>query len=250
MPIEPWLLESAGCSIVGRRKNNEDALLVRPKLGLFAVADGMGGYEGGEIASQSIVDALDTFVTRLEHDPESTWPSRERRSVETIEGIVDAALRAAEREVRSRRFGRLSRMGSTATMALFRDRRLVLGHVGDTRVYRLRETLEQLTEDHSVAAELMRSGVAPASVTPSYLACLTRAIGMDTSPQLALRSEDVRRGDKYLLCSDGLWGALEDDDIAGILRERDAAEACTALVEAAHLGGSHDNITAIVVRVR
>lgn len=249
MTTEPLRIECAGCSFVGRRKNNEDALLVRPQLGLFAVADGMGGYEGGEVASQAIVDALDTFVARIERDPDGTWPVRARKSAEPLEALVDAAMRMAEREVKARRFGKLSRMGSTATVALFRDRRLVLGHVGDTRVYRLRGELEQLTYDHSVAAELMRAGMEAGSVSPSYLACLTRAIGMEQSPEIELRTEDVQRGDLYLLCSDGLWGALEDEDIAGMLREHDVAQACGVLVDAAHTGGSQDNITAVVVRV-
>jgi serine/threonine protein phosphatase PrpC len=249
MPTPPLLLESAGCSIVGRRKNNEDSLLVRPQLGLFAVADGMGGYEGGEIASATIVETLDAFIARIERDPDGTWPTRARRSVDPLEALVDAAMRMAEREVRARRFGKLSRMGSTATLALFRDRKLVLGHVGDTRVYRLREGLEQLTYDHSVAAELGRAGVGAANVSPSYLACLTRAIGMDTPTEIELRSEDVQRGDAYLLCSDGLWGAMEDGEIAEIMRGRSIGEVCTTLVDAAHAGGSHDNITAVAIRV-
>jgi serine/threonine protein phosphatase PrpC len=78
---------------------------------------------------------------------------------------------------------------------------------------------------------------------------LTRAIGMEAAPPIALRSEDLRSGDVFLLCSDGLWGAVEDEDIAAMLRERDPEDACLALVEAAHLGGSYDNITAIVVGV-
>lgn len=249
MPIDPLLLECAGCSVVGRRKNNEDALLIRPLLGLFAVADGMGGYEGGEVASNAIVEALEDLVARIDRDPEGTWPVRARRRVDPLEALVDAAMRMAEREVRARRFGKLSRMGSTATVALFRDRRLVLGHVGDTRIYRLRDELEQLTHDHSVAAELARAGVEPENVAPSYLACLTRAIGMDGTTEIDVRSEELRAGDAYLLCSDGLWGALGDDEIAELLRDASIADACARLVEAAHAGGSQDNITAVVVRV-
>lgn len=247
--MRPLLLECTGTSIVGRRKNNEDALLVRPQLGLFAVADGMGGYEGGEVASWAIVDALDQLIGRIDRDPEGTWPTRARKSLDPHEALVDAALRMAEREVHARRVGPLSRMGSTATMALFRDGRLVVGHVGDTRIYRLRDGLEQLTLDHSVAAELMRSGVDPGSVAPGYLACLTRAIGMEGATEIDLRSEAVRAGDTYLLCSDGLWGALEDDEIAAVLRGASIEDACARLVDAAHAAGSQDNITGIVVRV-
>lgn len=171
----PLALHSVGLSIVGRRANNEDALLVRPGLGLFVVADGMGGYEGGEVASATVVEALAGFVARNDVDPDGTWPVRERGDLGPLEMLVEASLRVADREVKAKKHGVLSRMGSTAVLALFRGARVVIGHVGDSRVYRLRDgELARLTEDHSVAAELARSGMAQREVSPSFLACLTR----------------------------------------------------------------------------
>jgi serine/threonine protein phosphatase PrpC len=242
-------LACAGHSVVGRRRNNQDALLLRAQLGLFAVADGIGGYAGGEIASATVITALEDFVSRIHVDAEGTWPVRARRALGPLEAVVDAALRIADREVQARRTGVLARMGSTAVVALFRDRRLVVGNVGDSRLYRLRDgALAQLTADHSVAAELERSGMAPADVAPGFLACLTRAIGMPGSAEPDVVALPVQRGDTYLLCSDGLWGVLDDATIAAHLGHADVRQACATLIAAADAAGSTDNITAVVIR--
>lgn len=241
-------LVCAAHSVVGRRKNNQDALLVRAHLGLFAVADGMGGYAGGEIASATVITALDDFMSRIHVDADGTWPVRARRALGPLEAVVDAALRIADREVQARRTGVLARMGSTAVVALFRDRRLVVGNVGDSRLYRLRGDLEQLTADHSVAAELERGGMAAADVAPAFLACLTRAIGMPGSAEPDLVTSPVQAGDTYLLCSDGLWGALDDATIAAHLGQPEVERACATMIAAAYAAGSTDNITAVVIR--
>ncbi len=220
---------------------------MRPELGLFVVADGMGGYDGGEVASAAVVAALEGFVARIELDPEGTWPLRERGELGPLEAMLEVGLRVADREVKAQRTGRLARMGSTATVALFRDRRLAIGNVGDSRIYRLRDELEQLTLDHSVAAELQRSGTTH-DVSPSFLACLTRAIGMPGDVVPDVHGLDVRAGDTYLLCSDGLWGELPDASIALLLRNSTPAQACARLIDAAYAAGSSDNITAIVLR--
>ncbi|MBK8719341.1 MAG: serine/threonine-protein phosphatase [Deltaproteobacteria bacterium] len=239
-----------GRSVVGRRRSNQDAMLLRPRSGVFAVADGMGGYEGGEVASALVVAAIDTFMGRLDIDPEGTWPQRSRASLGPLAQAVDVALRAADHAVRRERRGRLARMGSTAVLAWFHRGQLALAHVGDSRLYRLRAQLELLTDDHSVAAELTRSGMPAEVVSPALLACLTRAIGMDGAAEPALRLEPVCAGDRYLLCSDGLWGALDDDAIADVLAHcRDDGRACEALVEDAYHASSTDNITAVVVTV-
>ena len=249
MQTDPLWLECAGLSVVGRRANNEDAYLLRPNLGLFAVADGMGGYEGGEVASATVVAALDSMVAHADVDPDGTWPLRERAGLGPLESLVDVALRVADREVRARRTGVLAKMGSTAAVVLARGRRLAIGHVGDSRVYRCRERLECMTEDHSVAAELRRSGIEQRDIAPRFAACLTRAIGMVEPAVPDVCGDTLLAGDVYLLCSDGLWGALADAVIEDILRTSPASDACHALIQAAHDAGSDDNITAVVVRV-
>jgi PPM family protein phosphatase len=243
------VLESAGRSVTGRRANNQDALLLRPDAGLFVVADGMGGYEGGEVASATAIASIEAFITRLQIDPDGTWPLRERGDLGPLARIMEAGLRIADRDVRVRRTGRLCRMGTTASVVLFRGRRLVAGHVGDSRIYRLRDRLALLTSDHSVAAELRRAGTHDDDIAARFQHCLTRAIGMDGVVLPDVHEETVAPGDVYLICSDGLWGALEDDVIAQLLRGTPSARACEILVDAAHDAGSTDNITAIVVRV-
>lgn len=244
-----FLLRCAGVSVVGRRSNNQDALLLRPELGLFAVADGMGGYEGGEVASAAVVRAIEDFVARIAADPEGTWPVRPRRAVGPMGALLDAAVRAADRDVKALRTGRLSRMGSTATAVLLAGDRLAIGHVGDSRVYRLRGALEQLTDDHSVAAELVRSG-AQDVVAEQFANCLTRAIGMPDPFAVDVRVEPLCAGDRLLLCSDGLWGALSRDSLATLLAIEAPAEAAQCLIDAAYAGGSTDNISAVVVEIQ
>jgi serine/threonine protein phosphatase PrpC len=236
-------LSCAGHSVVGRRKTNQDALLVQPALGLFVVADGMGGYEGGEIASATVVHALHDFVQRNDVDAEGTWPFAGRRG-DPLQDLVEVGLQQA------RRHGRWSKMGSTAVVALLRGSRLVVGHLGDSRLYRLRgDRLVQLTRDHSMFEEMIRAGADPATLGHSLQHLLTRAVGMDTPPQCELRSDRVRPGDAYLLCSDGLWSPLASETICDRLNQPSPLRACDDLVEAAAAAGSTDNISAIVVRI-
>lgn len=240
------MLTCAARSFVGRRKNNEDALVMEPGLGLFAVADGMGGYEGGEVASGIVAETLVDFFERNVVDAEGTWPFAEDHGRGPLENLVDVALRLANREVIARKHGALSQMGSTATVAALRGRRLVVGNIGDSRLYRLRAgVLERLTRDDSVAEELLAAG---GDVVESWRHCLTKAVGMGTSQRAALLRETVDPGDVYLLCSDGLWEPLPADTIAQWLAAPVDA-ACEGLVEAAYAAGSRDNITAVVVAV-
>ena len=237
----------AARSFVGRRRNNEDALVMEPRLGLFAVADGMGGYEGGEVAAGIVADTLVDFFARNDIDAEGTWPFAEDRERGPLENLVDVALRLANREVIARKRGHLAQMGSTATVTAFRGQRLVVGNIGDSRLYRLRGgVLERLTRDDSVAEELMATG---GDVVESWRHCLTKAVGMSASSECCLRREIVEPGDVYLLCSDGLWEPLSADVITRWLAAP-VDEACEGLVEAAYDAGSRDNITAVVVGIQ
>jgi len=217
---------------------------MEPELGLFAVADGMGGYEGGEVASGIVADTLVDFFTRNEIDADGTWPFAESREHGPLENLVDVALRLANREVVARKQGRLAQMGSTATVAAVRGRRLVVGNIGDSRLYRLRVgALERLTRDDSVAEELLAAG---GDVAESWRHCLTKAVGMSSTSRASLRTEAIETGDVYLVCSDGLWEPLGDEAIAKWLAAPVDA-ACAGLIEAAYAAGSRDNITAVIV---
>ena len=186
------------------------------------------------------------MVAHADVDPDGTWPLRERAGLGPLESLVDVALRVADREVRARRTGVLAKMGSTAAVVLARGRRLAIGHVGDSRVYRCRERLECMTEDHSVAAELRRSGIEQRDIAPRFAACLTRAIGMVEPAVPDVCGDTLLAGDVYLLCSDGLSNYVEGEEIASLARDHwygDLPQLCTEL---ANKRGGDDNITVVV----
>jgi PPM family protein phosphatase len=243
------LLDAYALSITGRRPENEDAVCLRPDLGLFIVADGMGGYEGGEIASKVAVTTIEDLVARTASDQDVTWPYRidPRRGV--VENEVAVATRLAGDRIAARRTGRLAQMGSTVAVLRLDGGRAVIGHVGDSRVYRMRGgMLEQLTIDHSLWAQMVASGVdMPEPEHYPYRHVVTRALGT-TSGDPDLRVESAEAGDVFLLCSDGLSEVLSSARIAELLA-LPSALACRALVDEAYAAGSRDNISAVVARV-
>lgn len=243
------LLDAFALTVPGRRDNNEDAICARPDLGLFVVADGMGGYEGGEVASAIAVEAICELVRRTSSDNDVTWPYQidPARAIDENEIIV--ATRLANERITARRTGVLEQMGSTVAVLRIADDRAVIGHVGDSRVYRLRDgVLSQLTIDHSLLAQMIASGTPPADVEHfPWRHVVTRALGTPTG-EPEVNACRALAGDVYLLCSDGLSEPLSAARIAELLR-LPAERACRALVDAAFAAGSRDNISAIVVRV-
>ncbi len=241
--------EHGAATHVGRRKTNEDSLVASPELGLFLVADGMGGYEGGEVASATVARAVSGFFEANAADPDVTWPYAMDGRLDFVENMLAVSLRLAHAEVLRRKSGRLAAMGSTAAVLLLRGGRAVIAHVGDSRVYRLRgPALERLTRDHSLVAELEARGLElPAEGGLAHI--VTRAIGMPEMAEPELRSEAAAPSDVYLLCSDGLTDVLDDEAIGERLAEPSPQAAAEALVEAAYGLGGTDNITAVVVRL-
>jgi len=240
--------DSYALSIAGRRTNNEDAICAHPGLGLFVVADGMGGYEGGEIASALAVEAIHELVRRTAGDADVTWPYKidPWRSVGENELMV--ATRLAADRIAARRDGELRDMGSTVVALRLTGDHAVIAHVGDSRVYRLRGgVIDQLTIDHSLAAQLEAAGTKP-DANFAWRHVITRALGTATS-EPDVQCQAIERGDVFLLCSDGLSEVLEPAHIAALLAAPVEA-ACRALVDAAYAAGSRDNISAVVVRVR
>ena len=240
-------LDAFALSIPGRRDNNEDAICAHPELGLFVVADGMGGYEGGEIASAIAVESIRELVRRTAGDADVTWPYKIDPLLSTDENEIIVATRLAGDRISARRNGVLEQMGSTVAVLRIAGERAVIGHVGDSRVYRLRAgQLAQLTIDHSLLAQLEAAGSAPPPDFP-WRHVVTRALGASCSePEVQL--ERACAGDVYLLCSDGLSEVLAPHAIATLLAQP-AQDACRALVAAAYEAGSRDNISAIVVRL-
>lgn len=242
-------------TFVGRRKHNEDAYLLDPEEGVFAVADGMGGYAGGEVASRLAVESLAEFFQHVTADAEATWPYGLDPALSLAENRVDAAIRLANRRICENREGTLRDMGSTIALVSLLGRSAIVAHLGDSRVYRLRQgnngpELVQLTRDHSLYEQLRDGGVAvPPLAEFSYGNVITRALGPQEHERPELHRIELRAGDRLLLCTDGLTGPLAPETIAALLGGGPVEEVCERLVHEAFLAGSRDNITAIVVAV-
>ncbi len=264
-----YRLHASATTMTGRRKRNEDAYFLDPDLGVFAVIDGMGGYAGGEIASALAAETISDFFLSQAIDPEGTWPYALDGGKSIAENRVDAALRLANRRIRQRRCGdveggegpaplhySLGSMGATVAMISLGIRGAVLGHLGDSRVYRLRArgsgspTLEQLTRDHSLYEQLVEGGVdVPPLEEFVHSNVVTRALGPAEDERPELKRIDFFVGDRFLLCTDGLTGSLRHEEIASLLAWAPIDEASVLLAEAAYEAGSRDNITVIVVDV-
>lgn len=248
-PLEGMEIRCSALSHVGRRRNNEDAYAVHPELGLSVVADGMGGYEGGEVASRIVVDSLVELFARHAADRDATWPHAPRPPRGTLHDLVGVGLRHAHESVLARREGPLARMGSTAVVAAWSGSQLVVGHVGDSRLYRLREgVLERLTQDHSVVEEARRAGVAGDDIdVTGFRHMLTRAVGMPGDLGADISLGRLQPGDVLLLCSDGVWEPQSEARIIEALQRPRPEEAVRALVARAYDEGGTDNMTALVM---
>jgi PPM family protein phosphatase len=211
-------IQSSAATLVGRRENNEDRFVLDRALMLFAVADGMGGHEGGEVASTIAVQQLREAV-------------RGAGSADTAEVVLGAAMARTHAAVCAARRGRLMRMGSTLSAVLVRPGHAAIAHIGDSRVYRLRGgVLERLTRDHNMAEELRAQGmVLSEEAGMSHL--LTRALGTEHA------KPDLQRV------------ALGEAVIAAVLAEWPIELVADELVQLAYEAGSADNITAVVVRI-
>jgi len=238
----------AGLSDVGRcRKVNQDQFLVDPTVGAFAVADGMGGHAAGEVASELAIRALSTAVRR---GPEA----RACRTVEEAEALLRTAVHEGNQLICESMRARVDwrGMGTTAVALLVAGQTAVIAHVGDSRAYLLREgRLRQLTSDHSWVNEQVKLGLLTHDQAQRHPMrnIVTRALGNQTEVEIDVVSEAIRPGDVFALCSDGLSGMLDDEEIRTILDERRASplEACRALVDGANARGGEDNITVVVI---
>ena len=232
------IADKAALSDVGRqRQSNEDSYLEREPL--FAVADGMGGARAGEVASRMAVEAFDdpgTPAAKPEELLRGVATEANRRIYEMAQGDSEHAG-----------------MGTTLTAALVDGREVAVGHVGDSRLYRLRDgSLERLTEDHSLVEELVRQGrLTPEEAeTHPQRSIITRALGPEPSVEVETFTDVARDGDVYMICADGLSGMVPEDQMASIVRESGAlAEAADRLVDAANRNGGKDNITVILFRL-
>ena len=221
-----------------KRRHNEDSYVCEPPL--FAIADGMGGAQAGEVASELAANALH------EHALESG--AGEDRVVSLIQ---EANRRVFER---AREDSSLSGMGTTLTLALVEEGHVSLGHVGDSRAYLLREgALDQITDDHSLVAELTRAGKLSEEEAESHpqRSVITRALGTDRDVDVDAFTVETQDGDVFMLCSDGLTSMVDDETIQRILQKRrsNLKKGAQDLVKAANRGGGEDNITVLLFEI-
>ncbi|MFM7617419.1 MAG: Stp1/IreP family PP2C-type Ser/Thr phosphatase [Actinomycetes bacterium] len=229
-------LVAAAATDVGRvREGNEDAVLHDDRLGVFAVADGMGGHQAGEVASATAIEAL-------------------RAAIAAGASVTDAVTQANAAVVdKARADSGMLGMGTTMTAAIEVVGGLRIGHVGDSRAYVLRDgILARVTDDHSLVEELVREGritLEQAAVHPQRNV-VTRALGIEDEVEVDDVAVELTGDDRVLLCSDGLSGMLRDADISAVLRRESDPEVCArALIAAANEAGGEDNITVLIIDV-
>ena len=225
------------------RQGNEDSAFVSPQL--IAVADGMGGHAAGEVASRIAIQVLHRLtptLTATDIDEDSVSDLL----MHSLHSIDEEIAAVAEEEIEKRG------MGTTLTALLFRDNHIALLHVGDSRCYRLRgSALEQLSNDHTVIQELLDQGAiseAEAAEHPQR-SMLTQALRGDGDVTPVLQVYEVKKGDRFLLCSDGLSGVLTEKEIKIGLKKSDKDEAVKFLVDATYVNGAPDNVTVLIADI-
>ena len=240
---------------VGRKRDhNEDTFSIFADLGLYVVADGMGGHASGEVASALAVATLHEFFKSTADDPERTWPYRMDRARgyeenRLITGIKLSNLRIFEHAQQNK--GQRG-MGTTVVSLFAVEDGAYVAHVGDSRVYRIRDgQIEQLTEDHSLLNDYRKMKRLTDDEIENFphKNVIVRALGMRDTVRVDTRFERTRRGDTLLLCSDGLSGPVTDDEILSIVENGgDVASTTNALIAAANANGGPDNVTCVVAR--
>jgi serine/threonine protein phosphatase PrpC len=247
----------AGMTDVGIvREHNEDSLLLMPDYRVVAVADGMGGHRSGDVASQLAVSTLsDFFSITVGHD--GTWPFPADPSLTEEENYIVTGLRLANRRIFDRSLKRIADfgMGTTIVAAMFSKGadRVTVGHVGDSRCYRIRDNeILQLTRDHSLVSDALQMApwMTDEEIKQLPQNVITRALGIREDVLVDLVTDDTRLGDLYILCSDGLSGLVSDEQMYSIATSSKSLEdACRELIDRANFFGGTDNITAVLARV-
>lgn len=236
-----YRVEVFGRSDVGRkRNNNQDSFLISDALGVFAVADGMGGHSGGEVASALAVKTLEKI---FKEKRENSVPERLETAVNFCNQVIFEQSQA---------HSHLSGMGTTLTALALDGDWVHIAQVGDSRCYLYRSgELFQLTEDHSQVYELIKAGLISEQNAPFVQKnVITRSVGYERLVRVDVFSRRVEPGDKYLLCSDGLSGMVTNEQIAQVLQNFSIGDACVNLVNLANYFGGEDNISVVVLEMK
>ena len=239
-----------------RRTSNEDDYCARPDLGLFVVADGMGGHVAGEVASRLAVQGIEVFVEQTaKAQKDDTWPVQFDINLSQDENRLKGAFRIANLRLADQMASApdLQGMATTASAVLIDGGTAAVAHVGDSRVYVLRDRqLNRLTRDHSWVEEQVRKGALSAAAARHHpwRNVVTRALSGGADPDVDVTELALAGSDRLLLCSDGLFSVLADERISELLGQPGALQAvCDQLVNAANAAGGPDNVTTLVLQI-
>jgi len=250
------MIEAFGRTDMGRRRKlNEDSFLVDPGSNLFAVCDGMGGHNAGEVASRMAIETLASFIEKSAHEREITWPWGLDAALSFDGNRLKTAIRLANSRVFQAADNReeYMGMGTTVVAAIVAGNLMTLGSAGDSRCYLLREGhLAQLTRDDSWVSAALGEGILNSDDAERHPLrnVITKAVGARDSIDLDVGEHALQPGDLAMLCSDGLHSMLADDEITRLLvpLPDKLEEAATRLVEAANEAGGKDNVTVVLLR--
>ncbi len=241
-------IESYGISDIGlARGNNEDVWIELPSCHFYALADGMGGHQAGEVAAKETILALCDVI-------DSFFSKGHVLSIDDAIHVMKAAISSANSWVRklAKNHPELSGMGTTLCSLLIFQKTLLYTHLGDSRIYKFAGKLERLTEDHSAKQRVISSKNLDETGKPlvKFKTVITKAIGIIDKVTPDIHTLPIKPGDLFLLCSDGLTDCVKDPDIERILKENTSLKnAAIELVSQAKLGGGNDNITLVIIKI-
>jgi len=246
-------IESYGMSNVGmKRSHNEDHYLMNDELQLYVVADGMGGHLGGEFASKMAVATVEEVIQRLT-GPEATVIHGLNGDQATLAEKLRFAIQEAGRRIYEQSLydETLKGMGTTTVASLVEDGKAYVANVGDSRAYFIRGgKIQQITEDHSLVNEQIRAGILSASDAKGHRLknIITRSVGYQEDVDPDIKSQELKPGDKIVMCSDGLSNLVEDKEILTLVSDSSLKEACQNLISLANERGGDDNITVVILQ--
>ncbi len=248
-------IEAYGLSDVGRKRTrNEDSFLVSEELGLFVVADGMGGHSGGEYASRLAVVTIEEVLSSMIGDPEATVISGVNSDEDEYGDRLKYAIRMASQKIFDQALydPELKGMGTTITAVVSQGETAYVANVGDSRVYMVSDgQIKQLTNDHSLVSEQIRAGLITEADAKKHKLknIITRSVGYQEDVEIDVIKVTVKLGDKFVLCSDGLTNMVENPDILRLVSSNDIQTSCRELINMANKNGGDDNVTAIICHV-
>lgn len=248
-------INAYGLTDIGRKRmHNEDCFLINDDLGLYMIADGMGGHSGGEYASRLAVDTVEEVVKQLLADPEATVISGVNTEEADFSDRLRYAIQVASKKIYDRAFydTSLKGMGTTSVVAMFHEGKVYIANVGDSRAYLFHANkMRQITSDHSLVNEQLKAGLISKQDIKGHKLknIITRSVGYQESVEIDLKKYDLHMGDKIFLCSDGLSNMVEDEEIEKVITHYSVREACKKLIDLANEKGGDDNITVLLMSI-